>query len=254
MAMAMCLMGGQAAAQESATSELDACVKQKQMLYGGVGMAAGAVAGAGIAYFTRQNVIQGAAIGASVGSLFGAGYAYFKAYGKCMQDHPEWKAESRLSRTKTFKSLKNRFSRELAKNDVIRIEQLSGSKSSVALGSSNHITAKIIVMTQDGAEKEITLTNRLFIIKKDEKTGATVMNNHVFHGAEQEKRVVENGEFVYRNEIPLPPMDEHMAEMVGKTLYYELDVMVGEKSMDRRSFEFRITGNAKDRKSLRWHT
>ncbi|MCM1512748.1 MAG: hypothetical protein NC112_06540 [Oxalobacter formigenes] len=250
--MAISLIGGQAAAQEAATGELDACVMQKQLLYSGGGMIAGAVAGAGIAYLTRQNVVQGAKIGAGVGSLFGAGYAYFKAYGKCMQEHPEWKSESRLSRTKTFKTLKNRFSRELTKGkDIIRIEKLSGSRTSVALGSSNHVTARIIVMTQDGAEKEITLTNRLFIIKKDEKTGATIMNNHVFHGAEQEKRVVENGEFVYRNEIPLPPMDEHMAEMIGKTLYYELDVMIGEKSMDRRSFEFRITGNANGRKHIR---
>ena len=204
-------------AQESATSELDACVKNKQLLYGGVGTVAGAAVGAGIAYFTRSNIAQGMAIGSAVGGMVGFGISYFKAYGMCMEEHPEWKKESQLTRTKDFYAAKKRYKHSRSSGDLIKIESLR-LKKRAALGSSNPISAKVVMLSLDGAEKEVVFTNRLFIIQKD-KTGRPQMVSHVFHGAEQEKRVIESGEHVYDNEIPLPAMLPDTKDMIGKILF-----------------------------------
>lgn len=226
-------------AQESATTELDACVKNKQLLYGGVGTVAGAAVGAGIAYFTRSNIAQGMAIGSAVGGLAGFGISYFKAYGMCMEEHPEWKKESQLTRTKDFYAAKRRYAHSRSSGDLIKIEKLR-LKKRAALGSNNPISAKIVMLSLDGAEREVVFTNRIFIIQKD-KTGRPQMISHVFHGAGEEKRVIESGEFVYENEIPLPAMLPDTKEMVGKILFYELEVSVNNSIKDRKSFEFEIT-------------
>jgi hypothetical protein len=83
VASLMCLSLA-AHAQESANADLDACVKEQQIVLTAKGAGMGALAGLGTALFSKnKDALKNAAIGAVVGGAAGFATAYFTAIDTC---------------------------------------------------------------------------------------------------------------------------------------------------------------------------
>lgn len=106
VASLMCLSLA-AHAQESANADLDACVKEQQIVLTAKGAGMGALAGLGTALFSKnKDALKNAAIGAVVGGAAGFATAYFTAIDTCYKQNPAWIPESKIERTKAYAQVK----------------------------------------------------------------------------------------------------------------------------------------------------
>ena len=206
-------------AQESANSELDACVKQEQIALTAKGAGAGAIAGLGAALFfkNKNDALKNAAIGAVVGGAAGFATAYFTAIDTCYKKNPSWIPESKIERTKAYAQVKQETKYKPAEGIKAQATKIT-MPSTVKAGEALDIASTFIVLTPNGAETAITLERKLFAIIEGKETALT------FPGKNTEERTVEPGE--HKDTIHLPtPSDAK----TGTQYRYEFSVSISGK-------------------------
>ncbi|TYC62190.1 hypothetical protein ETQ85_01155 [Zoogloea oleivorans] len=186
-------------AQESANTELDACVKEEQIMLTAKGAGAGVLAGLGAALFSnnKKDALKNAAIGAVVGGAAGFATAYFTAVDTCFKKNPAWIPESKIERTKAYAQVKKDTKykpTEGIKAQATKIEMPTTIKAGVPMD----IVSTFIVLTPNGAETPIVIERKLFAIVEGKETALT------FTGRNSEERTVEPGEHQDTARLPIP--------------------------------------------------
>jgi hypothetical protein len=190
-------------AQESATSELDSCVVQEQVISTAKGAGLGVVAGLGAALFgkNKDDSIKKAAIGAAVGGVVGAaaGFttAYFTAIDACYKKNPSWIPESKIERTKQYAQVKKEIGYNAKQGPKALVSKIDMPATAKA-GDKIDMASRFIAMTPDGTEANVTLERTLTVIEDGKETLLP------FPGKVREERTVEPGENVDTSRLPIP--------------------------------------------------
>jgi hypothetical protein len=152
-------------AQESANAELDSCVRNEQIVTTAKGVGAGAIAGLSAMFVAHKSndAVKGALIGAAVGGVAGFATAYYTAVDTCYRKNPSWKPESKLERTQSYEELKKKIKYKPSQGIVARAESVDVG-SPVKADSQAQMNSTFYVMTPDGAETNITVERKLFVV------------------------------------------------------------------------------------------
>lgn len=208
-------------AQESANTDLDACVKQEQIALTAKGAGAGAIAGLGAALFSKNgnDALKNAAIGAVVGGAAGFATAYFTAIDTCYKKNPSWIPESKIERTKAYAQVKKETKYKPSEGIKAQATKIA-MPAVIKAGEALNIASTFIVLTPNGAETPVTLERKLFAIVDGKETPLT------FTGKTNEERTVEPGEHRDNARLPIPPDAK-----AGTQYRYEFGVLAGGKSV-----------------------
>ena len=157
-------------AQESANAELNSCVRNEQIVTTAKGAGAGAIAGLSAMFVTHKSndAVKGALIGAAVGGAAGFATAYYTAIDTCYKKNPSWKPESKLERTKSYEELKKKIKYKPSQGIVARAETVD-IVAPVKADSQAEMNSTFYVMTPDGAETNITVERKLFVVTGDKE-------------------------------------------------------------------------------------
>lgn len=206
-------------AQESANTDLDSCVKEEQIALTAKGAGAGAIAGLGAAIFSKKkdDALKNAAIGAVVGGAAGFATAYFTAIDTCYKKNPSWIPESKIERTKAYAQVKKETKYKPAEGIKAQATKIA-MPATVKAGEALDIASTFIVLTPDGAETQVTLERKLFVIVEGKETALT------FTGKNIEERTVEPGEHQDTAHLPIPSDTQ-----VGTQYRYQFSVSAGGK-------------------------
>ena len=186
-------------AQESANADLDACVKEQQIVLTAKGAGMGALAGLGTALFSNnKDALKKAAIGAVVGGAAGFATAYFTAIDTCYKKNPSWIPESKIERTKAYAQVKKETRYKPTEGIKAQATWIA-MPPTVKAGEALDIASTFIVLTPNGAETPVTLERKLFAIVEGKETPLT------FTGKNNEERTVEPGEHQDTAHLPIPP-------------------------------------------------
>jgi hypothetical protein len=180
-------------AQESAYADLDACVKQEQLLTTAKG------AGLGTALFggMKDDAPKAAAIGAVAGGAARFVKAYYTAADTCYQKNRDWIPASQIERGKSL--VQTRKAQRYKPSEGIKTyaPQIEMAPT-VAAGSALPASTNFAVLTPNDAETKVLIERRLYLVEdgKDEPIR--------FPGAAQEERTLEPGTHVDRVKLPIP--------------------------------------------------
>lgn len=189
-------------AQESANAELDACVRDEQITLTAKGAGLGALAGLGAALFSGNKnkedaAIKQAAIGAAVGGAAGFATAYFTAIDTCFKKNPSWIPESKIERTQDYTQVQRAIKYKPAdgvKFEAIKLEMPKRAKA----GTTVEFSSSFYVLTPDGAEIELMLERKLFLVVDGKETQMT------FNGKNSEYRTLQPGGHKDTARLPIP--------------------------------------------------
>lgn len=221
-------------AQESANSDLDSCVRQKQVITTVKGSVVGALAGVAGGLFggnKKKDAVTGAAIGAVVGGIAGFATAYYTAIDSCYKENPSWIPESNLQRTKDYNKVKRETHYKPKQGVLLRVESVKVAQP-VKAGDFAEVDSAFIVMTPDGAEIPVTIERKLFVVDdKGEQTevpfpGHATSEQHTFEPGEQQDTV----------RIPIP----HDAKP-GSLYSMRFSVAAGDKPPVDMTQQFAVT-------------
>lgn len=214
------LMVGGVQAQESVNKDLDNCIRKEQ----GRAVAKGALIGALGGFLKsaldsneKQDTGKNVVIGAAIGGVAGFATAYFKAVKTCYKKNPSWVTETQLQRGAGYEQVKaaSGYSPEMG---VVAKAIGTAVPEAVQPGATLPLTSRFIALTPDGAEAEIAIERKLFVIHEGKETQVA------FPGRDLEQRKVEAGEQTDPSNIKLP-----LDMPVGTTLRYEFSVAAGSK-------------------------
>ena len=157
-------------AQESANAELDSCVRNEQIVTTAKGAGAGAIAGLSAMFVAHKSndAVKGALIGAAVGGVAGFATAYYTAVDTCYKKNPAWKPESKLERTQSYSDLKKKIKYKPSQGIVARAESVDVA-APVKADSQAEMNSTFYVMTPDGAETNVTVERKLFVVTGDKE-------------------------------------------------------------------------------------
>lgn len=189
-----------AQAAESVTTDLDKCIKKKQLSYTVTGALVGSVAGflGARAAGKKEDAGKAALIGAAAGGTLGFVTAWNKAVGACKQEHPDWVPESDLTRSPNYDAVVAEFNYKPPQNNDIAVVRPLQIPEQVKPGDTASITAKFVVLTPDGGEAKVKIDRKIFIVEGDQEKPLA------FHGRDSEDRVFENGEQVDNFNLYIP--------------------------------------------------
>jgi hypothetical protein len=206
-------------AQESVNKELDNCIGKER----GSSAIKGAVAGALLGFLksaaddgkdTGKNVLAGAAVGGAAGFAV----SYFNAVDKCYKKNPSWMPESQLKRGANYEQTKAAVRYDPSMGVVAHAFSISVPES-VQRGASLPLESRFIALSPDGAEVELNIERRLFVVAEGKETVVS------FPGQPREQRRVEAGEQRDSSKLDIP------ADMpAGTVLRYEFSVAVARKA------------------------
>lgn len=166
-------------AAESASEQLNKCVKDEQVKKAATGAVIGAATGFLGALAAGKKDKAAAATGLGLVAGAGAGWlqAYMTANQTCRVAHPEWLAESEIARDSTKKyDLVKKEHKYKGKTKAAYIQDITpqldpNNPSRVTIQSTYDI------LTPDGAETPVTITRQLFIITKDKTEEVQLLDN-----------------------------------------------------------------------------
>lgn len=232
IATVLLLAAFNASAQESANDDLNACVKQEQIVTTAKGVGIGALTGltAMLVTHKKDDAVKGALIGAAVGGVAGFATAYYTAVDTCFKKNPAWLPESDIQRTKDYDKVKKEIRYKASQGIVTRAESVNVVGPVKADGQAE-VDSSFIVMTPDGAETPVTLERKLYVVGEDQKETQVP-----FPGRTSEQHTFEPGEQKDTVRIPIP----HDAK-VGSVYRVELSVAAGDNPPSVASQKFSVT-------------
>lgn len=202
VAVSLTLAFANAAAQESANKELDACIRKEQLKTTLKGALAGGLLGA-LKAKTDDNAKKGdttknVLVGAAAGGAIGFAYAHFNAVGKCYKKNPNLVPESKIERGAEFAELKKKLRYDPAQGVLAKTLSVQ-MPAQAAAGSKVDLNTSFAVMTPDGAETDVVIERKLFVVADGQETEIP------FPGHSKEDRKFPAGESVDRAALQLPP-------------------------------------------------
>src|SRR5258708_2581865 len=157
-------------AQESANADLTSCVRNEQIVTTAKGAGAGAIAGLSAMFVAHKSndAVKGALIGAAVGGAVGFATDYYTAIDTCYKKNPSWKPESKLERTQSYDQLKKKIKYKPSQGIVAHAESVD-IVAPVKADSQAEMNSTFYVMTPDGAETNVTVERKLFVMNGDKE-------------------------------------------------------------------------------------
>lgn len=200
VAVSLMLACTNAAAQESANKELDACIRKEQLKTTLKGALAGGLLGALKAKTDdkKGDTTKSVLVGAAAGGAIGFAYAHFNAVGKCYKKNPNLVPESKIERGAEFADLKKKLRYDPAQGVLAKTLSVQ-MPAQAAPGSKVDLNTSFAVMTPDGAETDVVIERKLFVVADGQETEIP------FPGHGKEDRKFPAGESVDRAALQLPP-------------------------------------------------
>jgi hypothetical protein len=200
-ATGMMFLATQVSAQESATDDLNSCVRKEQILTTAKGAGIGAVTGfaAMLVSNKKNDALKGAAVGAAVGGIAGFATAYYTAIDTCYKKNPSWVPESNIQHTKSFDKVKKELKYKSSQGVVVRANTVSIDGPVKADGQAV-VNSTFALMTPDGAEHPVSVERKLYVIGDDGKETLVQFPGH----SAAEEHTFEPGEVTDTVRIPIP--------------------------------------------------
>ncbi len=192
-------------AQQSANTELDACVQSEQRskarkgaVLGFLGGLMGGVLGGSS---SRQESGGGVGIqigvGTATGGALGWAVAYYTAVDTCLRQHPQWIPASQLQRQADYADALSRHAYEPSQGPRAQALAIEG-PAQVAPGTELILQGRLVLLTPLGDEAPVDIERR-FYVRADGEEHAL---RHLGHT--QEQRVLSAGEHVDSARLPIP--------------------------------------------------
>jgi len=211
-----------AVAQESAYADLDACTRSEQLKLTGKGALVGAISGFGGALLTGNSdkAKKAALAGALGGGAIGLAKAFYTAIDTCKKLNPSWVTESTLVRdpSKSYAQVKTEHKYVPKQGVVLHMHDMT-MPGETSAGSKVDIGTSYDVMTPDGAETQVILSRKLYVVADGNEKVVP------FPMAELATRTVEAGRNKESLTLPIP------ADAKAGTEYrVELSAAAGDKA------------------------
>ncbi|MFM0556829.1 hypothetical protein P0D69_38555 [Paraburkholderia sediminicola] len=220
-------------AQESATDDLNSCVRKEQLVATAKGAGIGALTGfaAMLVSNKKNDAAKGAVIGAAVGGMAGFATAYYTAINTCYKKNPSWVPESSIQHTKSFEKVKKDLKYKSNQGVVVRANSVTIDGPVKADGQAV-VNSTFALMTPDGAEHAVAIDRKLYVTGDDGKETVVVVPGH----DTTEERTFEPGEVMDTVRIPIP----HDAKP-GSLYRVEFSVAADNKPASVASEKFQVS-------------
>ncbi len=229
----MVFLTTQVSAQESATDDLNSCVRKEQILTTAKGVGIGAVTGfaAMLVSNKKGDALKGAAVGAAVGGIAGFATAYYTAIDTCYKKNPTWVPESSVQHTKSFDKVKKELKYKPSQGVIVRAGTVT-IDGPVKAGGQAVVNSTFALMTPDASEHPVTIDRKLYVIGDDGKEAPAVFAGH----STAEQHTFEAGEATDTVRIPIPPDAKP-----GNLYRVEFNVAVDDKPASVATEKFKIS-------------
>ncbi|MEM5340573.1 hypothetical protein [Paraburkholderia azotifigens] len=232
-ATGMMFLATQVSAQESATDDLNSCVRKEQILTTAKGAGIGAVTGfaAMLVSNKKNDALKGAAVGAAVGGIAGFATAYYTAIDTCYKKNPSWVPESNIQHTKSFEKVKKELKYKPSQGVVVRASKVA-IDGPVKAGGLAVVNSTFALMTPDGSEHPVTVDRKLYVIGDDGAEAPVLFAGH----STTEQHTFEAGEVTDTVRIPIPPDAKP-----GNLYRVEFSVAADDKPASVTSEKFKVS-------------